>query len=89
MVDYQMKRENGDWEIISENPPKAIRANSNDCTMTLSRDGILVRRFTFSRGTIVTGFEELSINMEKKSIGFKTDPEDAMYQVEEFGELFP
>ena len=87
MVDWIMKLENGDWKVISRNNPKVVRANSDDCTITYSRDGILVRRFRFARGTNVTDFEEPSINMVKKSVGLTCDPTDGLVETEILGEL--
>ncbi len=80
--------ENGDWEIISPNTPRIIRANSNDCTLTLYRDETLVKRYRIAIGTKITQHEELSMNMLKKSIGFVPDPEDGVIEIEILGDLY-
>jgi len=89
MVNYSLKIERGTWEIISPNMPKIASANSIDCTLTLSRDEILVRRYRIAIGTRITQHEELSMNMLKKSIGFVPEPKDGVIETIILGELFP
>ena len=89
MVNYTLKIERGTWEIISPNMPKIACADSNDCTLTLSRDEILVRRYRIAKGTKITQQEELSMNMLKKSIGFVPEPKDGVIETLILGEVFP
>jgi len=74
----------GDWEIIAR-MPFTIRANSDNCSITLSYDGRLLRRLKFSRGTIVTN----SITpgaFGSNNIGMHWEPQDGLIDTEIHGE---
>ena len=74
----------GDWEIITR-MPFCYRANSDNCAITLSYDGKLLRRFKFRRGTTVT-YSITPAAFGSNDIGMKWEPKDGLYDTEIHGE---
>ena len=74
----------GDWEIITR-MPFSHRANSENCIVTISYDGRLLRKLKLRRGTIIT-YTITPAAFSSNDVGMKWDPQDGLIDIEIHGE---
>ena len=74
----------GDWEVITK-MPLSYRANSDNCSVTLTYDERLLRRLKFKRGTIIT-YTITPAAFGSHDIGMKWEPKEGLIDTEIHGE---